>query len=30
MAQFWNALAGLVIILLGVPAYFFWKGKARS
>ena len=29
MAQFWNALAGLVIILLGVPAYFFWKGKSR-
>jgi len=29
--QFWNALAGLGIILLGLPFYFFWKkrgGKA--
>jgi basic amino acid/polyamine antiporter, APA family len=30
MNQFRNALAGLVIILLGIPAYFFWKKKTGS
>lgn len=25
--EFFNALAGLVIILLGLPAYFYWKRK---
>jgi APA family basic amino acid/polyamine antiporter len=27
--EFRNALAGLVIILLGVPVYFYWKNKKR-
>ncbi len=27
--QFWNALAGLGIILLGVPAYLYWRNKKR-
>jgi APA family basic amino acid/polyamine antiporter len=26
--QFWNALAGLFIIGLGLPAYFYWKRRA--
>ncbi len=30
MNQFRNALTGLVIILLGVPAYFFWKKRTGS
>jgi APA family basic amino acid/polyamine antiporter len=25
--EFWNAMAGLFIIGLGLPAYFFWKRK---
>ena len=28
--QFFNALAGLVIILLGLPAYFYWSRKAKK
>ena len=28
--EIWNALAGLLIIALGVPAYFYWKRKSRS
>ncbi len=27
--EFRNAVAGLVIILLGVPVYFYWKNKKR-
>jgi APA family basic amino acid/polyamine antiporter len=26
---FWNSFAGLLIIGLGVPAYFYWKRKGR-
>lgn len=26
--QLWNAMAGLFIIALGLPAYFYWKRKA--
>jgi uncharacterized membrane protein len=26
--QFWNALVGLIIISVGLPAYFYWKRKA--
>lgn len=25
--EFWNSLAGLGIIILGLPAYFYWKRK---
>ncbi len=25
--EFWNSLAGLAIIALGIPAYFYWKKK---
>jgi len=25
--SFWNAFAGLVLIALGIPAYFYWNGK---
>jgi APA family basic amino acid/polyamine antiporter len=25
--EFWNSMAGLGIILLGLPAYFYWKSK---
>lgn len=28
--EFWNSLAGLAIIILGVPAYFYWKRKETS
>jgi len=28
--EFVNALAGLVIILLGLPAYFYWMRKAKK
>ncbi|MBN1223445.1 MAG: amino acid permease [Candidatus Aminicenantes bacterium] len=28
--EFYNALAGLVIILLGLPAYFYWSRKAKK
>ncbi|MDH7511854.1 MAG: amino acid permease [Clostridiales bacterium] len=27
--QFWNSFAGLAIIFLGLPAYFYWRRKAR-
>ncbi|MBN2207568.1 MAG: amino acid permease [Candidatus Aminicenantes bacterium] len=27
ISQFWNALAGLGIILAGIPAYFYWRRK---
>ena len=27
LSAFWNALAGLGIICLGIPAYLYWKGK---
>ena len=27
ISQFWNAMAGLGIILAGVPAYFYWSRK---
>lgn len=26
--QFWNSFAGLAIIALGLPAYFYWRRKA--
>ncbi len=28
--DFWNAIAGLFIIALGLPAYFYWKRKAAA
>ncbi len=28
--QFWNAMAGLLIIALGIPAYLFWTRGART
>lgn len=28
--EFWNAMAGLFIIGLGLPAYLFWRRKARG
>jgi len=28
--EFFNAMAGLVIILLGLPAYFYWMKKAKK
>lgn len=28
--EFWNSLAGLAIIALGVPAYFYWKRKESA
>jgi len=28
--QFWNSFAGLAIIALGLPAYFYWRRKASS
>ncbi len=27
---FWNAMAGLVVILIGIPAYLYWKGKTKG
>ena len=30
ITQFWNALAGLGIILLGLPFYFYWKAKSKT
>ncbi|MBN2265668.1 MAG: amino acid permease, partial [Candidatus Aminicenantes bacterium] len=27
LSAFWNALAGLGIICLGIPAYLYWKAK---
>ena len=27
VTSFWNALAGLGLIVLGVPAYLYWKGS---
>jgi APA family basic amino acid/polyamine antiporter len=29
-SAFWNAMGGLAIILLGVPAYLYWRRKSRS
>jgi APA family basic amino acid/polyamine antiporter len=26
--KFWNSFAGLAIIVLGIPAYLYWKGKS--
>lgn len=28
-SAFWNAMGGLLIIMLGVPAYFYWRGKSK-
>lgn len=28
--EFWNSLAGLGIIMLGVPAYFYWQRKQKE
>lgn len=28
--EFWNSFAGLAIISLGIPAYFFWHSRRRS
>ena len=30
LSAFWNALAGLGIICLGIPAYLYWKGKLEK
>lgn len=30
ITQFWNAFAGLAIIFLGLPAYFYWRAKGKS
>jgi len=30
ITQFWNAMAGLGIILLGLPFYFYWKAKSKT
>jgi APA family basic amino acid/polyamine antiporter len=30
LGAFWNAIFGLVIICLGVPAYLYWKAKLRK
>jgi basic amino acid/polyamine antiporter, APA family len=30
MAQFWNAVTGLGLIALGVPAYYFWRASGRT
>jgi len=30
VTQFWNALAGLGIILLGLPFYLYWQRKSRA
>ena len=30
VSQFWNAVAGLGIILLGLPFYFYWKAKSKT
>ena len=30
IAAFWNALAGLGLILLGVPAYLYWQSTRRG
>ncbi len=27
--EFWNSFAGLAIIFLGLPAYFYWRRKAK-
>jgi APA family basic amino acid/polyamine antiporter len=29
LSAFWNALAGLGIICLGIPAYLYWNGKLK-
>lgn len=28
--EFWNSFAGLTIISLGIPAYFYWNSRRRS
>jgi APA family basic amino acid/polyamine antiporter len=28
--EFWNSMAGLIIVFLGVPAYFYWKRKIKK
>jgi APA family basic amino acid/polyamine antiporter len=30
LSAFWNALAGLGIICLGIPAYLYWRGKLNK
>jgi APA family basic amino acid/polyamine antiporter len=30
LTQFWNAFAGLAIILLGIPAYLYWSRKRTA
>jgi APA family basic amino acid/polyamine antiporter len=30
VTQFWNAMAGLGIILLGLPFYLYWHRKSRA
>lgn len=30
VTQFWQSIAGLGIILLGVPAYYWWSGKTQK
>ncbi len=30
MSAFWNAMAGLLIICLGIPAFLYWNGKLKK
>jgi len=30
LSAFWNAMGGLAIILLGVPAYLYWRRKSKA
>ena len=30
LSAFWNAMGGLVIILLGVPAFLYWRRKSKA
>jgi len=30
IATFWEAIGGLVVILIGIPAYYYWKPRSRG